>query len=214
MLDMAEATNGKQRKKLFLNLLAIVGFVIVIVVVILGLFRLATLSKSWFYSLFNLKAKTAQTIATSTVKEKTPASSSAPTISTSTTQPSAPASTDWSKVPDLSVRILFVGVIDPISGNIIPREPTRPDDLVAVRFLISNGGGAPTGIWYFTAQLPTTPAYPYSSPAQTSLPPKGSIENMLRFKNAVPGGFFSVSVDPSNQVSESNEGNNSVSQNI
>ena len=205
MLFMAEATNGKQRKKLFLNLLAIVGFVIVIVVVILGLFRLATLSKSWFYSLFSLKAKSIQIPALSTVKEK---------ISASTTQTTTTTIGDGSNVADLSVRILSVGVIDPISGNIIPREPTRPDDLVAVRFLISNGGGAPTGSWYFTAQLPTTPAYPYSSPAQTSLPPSGSIENMLRFKNAVPGGVFSVSVDPSNQVKESNESNNSASQNI
>jgi len=202
---MAEATNGKQRKKLFLNLLAIVGFVIVIVVIILGLFRLATLSKSWFYSLFSLKAKSIQIPALSTVKEK---------ISASTTQTTTTTIGDGSNVADLSVRILSVGVIDPISGNIIPREPTRPDDLVAVRFLISNGGGAPTGSWYFTAQLPTTPAYPYSSPVQTSLPPGGSIENMLRFKNAVPGGVFSVSVDPSNQVKESNESNNSASQNI
>lgn len=212
MLFMAEATNGKQRKKLFLNLLAIVGFVIVIAVVILGLFRLATLSKSWFYSLFSLKAKTTQTIATSTVKEKTLVSSPAP-APTISTQPSTASGADVN-LPDLSVKILSVGVIDPISGNIIPREPTRPDDLVAVRFLISNSGNAPTGTWYFTAQLPTTPPYPYSSPAQNSLPSGGSIENMLRFKNAIPGGLFTVSVDPSNQVSESNESNNTASVNI
>ena len=145
MLLMAESTNGKQRKKLFLNLLAIVGFVIVIVVVILGLFRLATFSKSWFYSLFSLKAKTTQAIATSTTKEKTPVSSPAPAPTTST-QPSAASGVDVN-LPDLSVRILSVGVIDPISGNIIQREPTSPNDLVAVRFLISNGGGAPAGSW-------------------------------------------------------------------
>ena len=121
------------------------------------------------------------------------------------------ASESKSKLPDLSVKILSEGVIDPISGDIFARSPTSPNDLVAVRFLISNGVSAPTGSWYFTAQLPTTPAYPYSSPAQTSLPAGGSIENMLRFKNAVPGGIFSVSVDPANQVNESNEGNNTAS---
>ncbi len=212
---MAEATNGKQRKKLFLNLLAIVGFVIIIVVVILGLFRLATLSKSWFYSLFTLKPGSIQVTAPSAMKERTSApSDSAPALSTTPAQSSALSSGDGANVPDLSVRILSAGVIDPISGNVIPREPTAPSDLVAVRFLISNSGNAPTGLWYFTAQLPTSPAYLYSSPAQTSLVPGGSIENMLRFKNAVPSGTFSVTVDPSNQVSESNEGNNTASQRI
>lgn len=201
---MAEV-NDKQKKKLFLNLLAIVGFVIVIAVVVLGLFRLATLAKPWFYSLFSLKAKSIQIPIPSAIKEKN---------SASITQTSTTSSGGGANSPDLSVKILSVGVIDPISGNIIPREPTRPDDLVAVRFLISNGGNAPTGSWHFTAQLPTTPAYPYSSPAQVSLPPKGSIENMLRFKNAVPGGVFTVSVDPINEVKESNEGNNTASVSI
>jgi len=117
-------------------------------------------------------------------------------------------------LPDLSVRILSEGVIEPVSGNIIARSPTSPDDLVAVRFLISNAGGSATGPWYFTAQLPTSPAYPYASPVQVPLAPGASIENMLRFKNAVPGGVFSVSVDPANQVNESNGGNNTAVTNI
>jgi hypothetical protein len=116
--------------------------------------------------------------------------------------------------PDLAVRILSWGVIDPISGNITQRPPTSPNDLVAVRFLISNAGGSITGAWYFTALLPTSPEYPYTSPAQTSLAPGASIENMLRFKNAVPGGVFSVSVDPINEVNESNEGNNTATTSI
>ncbi len=207
---MAE-TNDRQKKKLFLNLLAIVGFVIVIAVVVLGLFRLATLAKPWLYSLFSLKAKSLQIAVPP--KEEYPVSIVS-TTTLSATQPSVPSNSGSSSVPDLSVRILSAGVIDPISGDIIPRSSASPNDLVAVRFLISNDGGAATGPWYFTAQLPTTPAYPYSSPVQISLPPKGSIENMLRFKNATPGGVFSVSVDSSNQVSESNEGNNTANQNI
>lgn len=114
-------------------------------------------------------------------------------------------------LPDLSVRILSEGVIDPISGNLIARSPMSPDELVAVRFLISNDGSASTGTWYFTAQLPMSPAYPYSSSAQEPLAPGARIENMLRFTNAVPGGVFFVSADPSNQVTESNEGNNTAS---
>ncbi|MDP3965251.1 MAG: CARDB domain-containing protein [bacterium] len=117
-------------------------------------------------------------------------------------------------LPDLSVRILSHGVIDPISGEIVSREPTSPEELVAVRFLISNVGGTSTGTWYFTAQLPIYPDYAYASPAQVSLARGASIENMLRFKNAVPGGAFHVSVDPANQVNELSENNNTASVSI
>ncbi|MEK7106704.1 MAG: hypothetical protein AAB899_00760 [Patescibacteria group bacterium] len=129
-------------------------------------------------------------------------------------QSGIPASANATGSADLSVRILSKGVIDPISGDIIPRSPTSANDLVAARFLISNDGSATTGPWYFGALLPTSPAYPYTSPAQMPLKAGGSIENMLRFKNAVPGGIFSVTIDPVNEVRESNEGNNSASTSI
>ncbi|MDO8522575.1 MAG: hypothetical protein Q7S08_04850 [bacterium] len=122
-----------------------------------------------------------------------------------------PAPAPASGLPDLSVRILSKGVIDPISGNLIARPPTSPNELVAVRFLISNDGSASTGTWYFTAQLPISPAYLYSSPAQEPLAQGARIENMLRFKNAVPGGTFYVSVDPVDEVKESSEINNTAS---
>ncbi|KKW35364.1 MAG: hypothetical protein UY81_C0043G0006 [Candidatus Giovannonibacteria bacterium GW2011_GWA2_53_7] len=115
---------------------------------------------------------------------------------------------------DLSVRILSVGVIDPITGDIVPRPPSSPYDLVAVRFDIANAGTASTGPWYFSAQLPTVPPYMYSSVAQISLAPGDHIENMLRFRQAAPGGNFSVAVDGANLVLESIEANNFASQNI
>lgn len=114
---------------------------------------------------------------------------------------------------DLSVRILSVGVIDPITGNIVPRVPTSPNDLVAVRFDIANVGGVNTGTWYFTAQLPSIPPYTFNSAPQIPLAPGDHIENMLRFKPA-QGGTFTVSVDPSNAVPESNESNNFANQQI
>lgn len=115
---------------------------------------------------------------------------------------------------DLSVKILSVGVIDPLNGAVIQREPVSESDVVAVRFLISNNGGKSTGEWYFTAQLPTSFNYPYSSPAQNPLAQGASIENTLRFNNAIPGGIFSVSVDPVNGVVESSEINNTASMSI
>lgn len=117
-------------------------------------------------------------------------------------------------LPDLSVRILSVGVIDPISGDIIPRRPTSPNDLVAVRFDIANIGTASAGTWYFTAQIPT-PIRTYFSPAQIPLAPGAHIENMLRFTQVYQnGGPFFISVDTSNIVPESNEANNFASINI
>ena len=115
---------------------------------------------------------------------------------------------------DLVVRILSVGVIDPISGNITQRAPISPQEVVAVTFDIKNQGGSATGAWYFTAQLPTSPAAPYSSPQQASLNPGDHIENTLRFNQVAQGGVFTVNVDPTNLVSESNENNNSASQSI
>ncbi|MDO8481760.1 MAG: CARDB domain-containing protein [bacterium] len=311
---MVVTTKGQQRKKLLLNILAIVGLVILISIVILGLYRIATLSKSWFSSFFSRNANSIQITVSPTkvasgesatilwkysAKEagaygflyqcdknlvlKTPGAVSdvlnaipcgasykipstktslslIPTLSgtssasipisiifvpsatsgtraqgnatlqivskksTAVTFP-APSTNTTSPVPsnppqaepyapkavDLSVYILSVGVIEPISGNIIPRKPTSPNDLVAVRFTVANHGNTSSGPWYFTAQLPTTSAYTYTSPVQASLTPGSSIENMLRFTNASSEGMFTVSVDPSNQVNESNEDDNFAS---
>jgi len=112
---------------------------------------------------------------------------------------------------DLVVRVISVGVIDPISGTIVNRAPTSQNDIVAVTFDIKNQGGTATGAWHFTATLPTSPMSPYVSPQQKSLNPGDHIENTLRFNRAVQGAF-TVSVDPSNFVRESNESNNNASQ--
>lgn len=129
-----------------------------------------------------------------------------PTVGTSVTTPVTPSK------PDLSVRIIAVGVIDPYTNIFVSRAPMSERDIVAVKFDISNSGG-PTGAWYFTAQLPTSPATPYVSPQQRSLGTGDHIENTLRFNQvAQGGGMFTVSVDPSNAVGELNESNNYTSQ--
>ena len=95
----------------------------------------------------------------------------------------------------------------------VNRAPTSQYDMVAVKFDVANQGSAPSGAWYFTAQLPTSPMTPYTSSQQNSLAVGAHIENTLRFNNVMQGGgTFTVSVDPSNTVGESNEGNNYASQ--
>ncbi len=114
---------------------------------------------------------------------------------------------------DLSVQILAVGVIDPVTGAFIQRPPMNPNEIAAVKFDIGNRGGTATGVWYFNVQLPTNPSYLYQSPAQMSLAPGSHIENILRFRPmSAGGGTVNVYVDPQNMVGESNESNNTVSQ--
>ncbi len=212
-MAIVETSWWQQRKKLILNILAIAGLAMLIAILALGLFRLAVLSKPLLHSLLSKNSKPVQTALTSIFKDKTPASGAA--TPQPAAKPSAPQSAAAPEAADLSVRILSIGVIDRITGDIIPRQPMSPDELVAVRFTIENRGGAPTGPWTFDAQLPMmAPNSAYVSPTQASLPPGGSIENMLRFTYAVPGGLFSVYVDQNNQVRESNEENNTASVSI
>ncbi|KKW19169.1 MAG: hypothetical protein UY63_C0019G0006 [Parcubacteria group bacterium GW2011_GWA2_51_10] len=140
-----------------------------------------------------------------------PSTSTTPDARLQTTKPAAAQS---SGPADLSVRIISVGVIHPITGDIMPIRATSPNDLVAVTFDIANIGSTSSGVWYFTAQLPSLPPYTFNSVAQVSLAPGDHIENMLRFKPAAQGGTIAISVDPGNAVLESNESNNFVSQNI
>jgi hypothetical protein len=115
---------------------------------------------------------------------------------------------------DLSVRILAVGVIDPVSGVFVNRPPVSPADVAAVQFDISNDGGSSTGAWYFSAQLPTTVrGYPYRSPVQEPLGPGDQIVNTLRFSPIISGGgIFNVIIDSEGMVDESNETNNTATQ--
>lgn len=77
-----------------------------------------------------------------------------------------------------------------------------------VTFDITNLGGSPSGTYYFSAQLPTSQPYSYSSPAQASLAPGSHIVSTLNFTMASPG-TFTVSVTSGG---DSNASNNYASQ--
>ena len=74
-------------------------------------------------------------------------------------------------------------------------------------FDIANIGGTSSGTYYFTAQLPTSGGYTYSSLAQSSLAPSAHVVSTLRFSQAVSG-VFSVSIT----TADANSGNNYASQ--
>lgn len=77
-------------------------------------------------------------------------------------------------------------------------------------FNVSNIGGSSSGVYAFSAMLPTAQPYAFHSDPQSPLAPGDSIVNTLRFTQTVPG-IFSVIVDPGNAVAESSENNNAAS---
>lgn len=199
-------TGGKNPKTTLLSsVLAVVILIVLIVAAIWGLLRIVAVLKPILSSFFSKPQVTSATAV--------PAPVIAQPVLPATGQSSG-ISTSIPHLPDLSVRILSGGVIDRITGDIVPRPVTSSNDLVAVSFDVANKGEAATGPWYFTARLPTLPPYTYASPEQRSLPPGAHIENTLRFTRAAPGGAFSVTTDPGNLVRESNENNNGVSERI
>lgn len=209
-----EKSSRSWRSRLSANIPALIGFFILVIVVIWGLVHLVALIRPWFSSLVPTTPKVTVTQSTTTSSSFPKPVVGAPTRpGTQPAKPAAGAGTPTTP-PDLSVRILAIGVIDPVSGVFVNRPPTSPADVAAVQFDISNDGGSSTGAWYFYAQLPTTVSgYPYRSPVQEPLGPGDQVVNTLRFSPIIPGGgLFNVIVDSEGMVGESNEINNTATQ--
>lgn len=117
--------------------------------------------------------------------------------------PSVPAR---SGPPDLTVRIISVGFIDPATDSFVVGAPTMPGALSAVQFDIINVGSGSTGTWAFSATLPTASGYVYRSPSQSPLGPGDRILNTLRFSGtAVNGGTFTVTASDSGDMNTKND---------
>lgn len=175
----------KTSASLLINLLALAGCVIVLGILIWGLTHLTTVSASWFFSFFNRTPTQEQVVETETSSVLEMETTSAPTPT-----PAGP--------PDLEVGILRAGTTNAYETFVV--------------FDIANRGHTPTGVWYFSANVPTAgQSQLYISPTQISLVPGAHIENTLRFSQSIAG-TFTVSVDPENRVKEANESNNTASQ--
>lgn len=117
-------------------------------------------------------------------------------------------------LPDLVSTITAVGYLSStstdtfIATNVIPAHTK-----VAVKFSITNQGTNKTGVWRFSASIPTETAYIFQSQPQQSLNPGDHIEYILGFDQATPGSnkTISVSANYDNGVAESNSQNNSTS---
>lgn len=120
-------------------------------------------------------------------------------------------------LPDLIVTINAVGYLATtsaesfITSSIVPAG-SRP----AVNFTIKNIGTNVSGMWRFSATIPTQSAYLYQSQPQQSLNPGDSIDYTLGFDqaNRGTGQTISITANYDRGVTESNTDNNNASAKI
>jgi len=142
---------------------------------------------------------------------QTPTTPRAPTpITPNPATPTSPAN-----LPDLSVRILGVGSINPNTRTFVPASILSAVNIGAVRFEIINNGTKASGVWGFSANLPTNPPFKYTSERQRSLNPGDRIEYTIQFDQLVRGtNTFIIHADPTNSVDELSKANNIATQAI
>ncbi len=171
------------------RILAIIGFIILLIIVIWGLAHMAVLSSPCFSSLFR-QASPVTPPTTIVIQE--------PAKVAPSQKPQTKVT--YSGPADLRVQIIFA-TVDSYGNGI-------------VQFDIANIGSSPSGTYYFEAHLPTSLEYLYTSPAQASLNPGDHIQSTLNFTEAFQGRIVAITVDPANLVRESNETNNYASQTL
>ncbi len=143
----------------------------------------------------------------------TPTTVTIPIVTSPTSDPNGEA--------DLSIRIIAVGLVDKNSGSFSERNEI-PKDLPsnkrgAIKFEIENKGTKKTGDdWNFSAKLPTSPSYTYTSQSQQDLYPGDKIEFIIGFDKLVnkDEASYTITVDPKDEIDESNEKNNSITRTI
>lgn len=119
---------------------------------------------------------------------------------------------DPSGRPDLSVRIIGVGIVDE-DGVFTPTDAlAAAEDRGAVRFEIANVGTRSTGEWTFNAVLPTFPMHIFHSDTQQALQPGDRIVFTLEFNQLnsanTDSGVVTINADPTRSIGEISEENN------
>ncbi|MAJ97208.1 MAG: hypothetical protein CMI56_01150 [Parcubacteria group bacterium] len=115
---------------------------------------------------------------------------------------------------DLEVQMVAIGDINTY-GSFEAKGILRTYSTGGAIFRVTNRGTKQSGNWYFSAMLPTRGGYPFTSGAQRTLMPNESVEIFMTFDQLIPGTHtFSVQIDQSNYIYESNEYNNAAQQTI
>lgn len=124
-----------------------------------------------------------------------------------------PAASDPNGTIDLAVRFIELGIVDKTTGSFTASStPSRSmiGMRVAARFSVENVGTRTSDQWSFNAVLPTFPSHIYSSPTQQILGPGDRIEFTLGFDSFEEDneGILVINVDPTNRINERNKDNN------
>jgi hypothetical protein len=114
--------------------------------------------------------------------------------------------------PDLAIRMLQTGTLDSRTNIITNKNIFTDQEMVGIKFEVRNDGDANTGVWNFTATLPSLSTPVFNSNPQISLRPGESIIFTLGFSNLTNQytSQININVDPQNIVKESAEYNNKV----
>lgn len=117
-------------------------------------------------------------------------------------------------LPDLVVSIDAVGYLTSTStDSFVAGSVVSANNRPAVKFTVRNIGTNATGLWRFSASIPTVGFYVYRSLPQQSLNPGDSIEYTLGFDqaNRGPNQMISITANFERTVTESTMNNNSAS---
>ena len=120
-------------------------------------------------------------------------------------------------LPDLIVTINTIGYLATTSADSFVASSTVPTgSRPAVRFSIKNVGTNTSGVWHFSASIPTQSSFIYQSQPQQLLNPGDSIDYTLGFDQATTGTgkMISITANFDRTVTESNSNNNSASATI
>jgi len=136
----------------------------------------------------------------------------APAVHTATTYHKKRSNRCVSKIygtPDLSIHHIRTGVIAR-NGYFVQKSSFSKNDVVVIKFTVSNNGTKTSPAWKFQALLPKTDNPLYTSAYQPAIPPCSGRFYTVRVSNPRVGNQkITVSVDPVNEVQELNEINNS-----
>ena len=136
-------------------------------------------------------------------------------------EPNAPSGGGYTTVPvvvttmpvsnpngsiDLAVSFIAVGTYDTGGQKFIARSALDEDERGAVQFEVKNIGTKTSGVWYFSAQLPTDPIFTYRSSENAALKPNERQVVTLQFDNVSrdSGKRIIVTVTGTNETTTAN----------
>jgi hypothetical protein len=177
---------------------------------------IATTLSSTFIPNENTATTTKVTEVTEVTKEKetetklkalpTPSTNNANSQQVYTTQ------TYYTGKPDLAIRFIAVGIIDPGSKQFFPTNYAGQNDTIGIKFEVKNVGSNVTGPWKLRLNMPSRTTPYYDSDYQVSIRPGDRMEFTATFDNVIAQGINMayITADPLNMVSEILENNNSL----